>query len=121
MNYTVVDGAILSVGMWPQTEKTALPECIVKWKWLVEYLASGATSVPFASASSCSLCRIFLERDCVGCPVMVKTGEAGCVDTPYEEYCDEDDVKRALRFAKREVRFLRSLKKRKSRNEKVHT
>jgi hypothetical protein len=33
----------------------------------------------------CALCAMFLAVGCVGCPVMVHTGQPGCDGAPYED------------------------------------
>jgi hypothetical protein len=35
---------------------------------------------------SCSLCELFIERDCEGCPVHEHTKQAHCFGTPYTEF-----------------------------------
>lgn len=36
-------------------------------------------------ASNCALCRAYIDKDCVGCPVSARTGITGCGGTPYHK------------------------------------
>ena len=72
--------------------------------------------------SNCPLCGLFhirctpikINKCCEGCPVMERTGESGCFNTPYKKYIITIDKHRrshplAIEAAKEELEFLRSL------------
>ncbi len=91
----------------------ALKGSIEHW----ERLASGQRKEnENIGVSDCPLCVEFYQKDCIGCPVMAKTGEECCDSTPFK------DAWRAHRFelngfdslkfknaAKKELAFLKSL------------
>jgi len=88
-------------GPWPKTKRGALNDSIRKWEFLVENRAYNGTD-------TCALCYRYVEgveyeKKCKGCPVMAKTGKAGCLGTPWRAYPTKAQ-------AKRELAFLRSLK-----------
>lgn len=73
---------------------------------------------------SCPLCVLFYDNECVGCPIYEKNHKhRKCDLTPYEgttinhlrwmyaenEDLDEHYKKLTIRYAKREVKFLKSL------------
>mgnify|MGYP001564589755 CR=1 FL=1 len=119
IEYTVKEWGVIEVyGKFPKTKIAALRESIRKWKWLVRYLEDNSDyPIPHASIESCSLCDIFrYDRDeksiCAGCPVRERTGKALCEDTPidgYSKYSNNQNRKRSIHYAKREVEFLESL------------
>jgi hypothetical protein len=63
----------------------ALEASIQHWRENVEAVSFDDTAI---GPTACALCQIFWtkprEQQCVGCPVMMKTGKMGCVSTPYE-------------------------------------
>ena len=75
---------------------------------------------------SCELCRMFAKDGCGRCPVMTKSGQDGCMSTPWERACDAlcdwdecgqwaggNEIRNARgrfrRAASAEAKFLRSL------------
>ena len=88
-------------------------ESIKKW----EQIVSG--EMPDMGGENCPLCMEFADsifEMCKGCPVEQKTGEKGCVDTPYMEWLDASDeypfvadTPRLIALAQKELDFLRSL------------
>jgi hypothetical protein len=64
----------------------ALEKSIEHWKANVDAATPGDAKV---GGDHCALCEMFQDRpdekDCVGCPVMMRTGENGCRRTPYYE------------------------------------
>lgn len=97
---------------------SALRSSIAKWEANAQ-----VTSIFDAKifASSCPLCSLFLDLDCVGCPVYETTGCEQCKDTPWELAMwsrwklarDKSTPSPSLASfhtaAKREVAFLKSL------------
>jgi hypothetical protein len=55
--------------------------------------------------------KYFLDADCVGCPVYHYTGFEGCLFTPYENFVLADTNTEKLKYAKAELRFLKSRRK----------
>lgn len=60
------------------TREEAIARSIEKWR------AIAAGRRMDRGTSDCALCRLYLARGCVGCPVMERTGVAGCEAAPYE-------------------------------------
>lgn len=85
----------------------ALQESIRHWK----VMAKTGWEREKPLSGQCALCRLFLYRDCAGCPVNA-AGHRGCLATPYDDaYFHYDDGNRSgFRSAARlEVKFLKSL------------
>lgn len=93
----------------------ALKASIAHWKRLADGKARKDERV---GRRFCALCKLFnsdtkLEQ-CVGCPVMLKTGRSGCVSTPYSTannyfsaYGSKHKIFRAA--SELELEFLQSL------------
>ena len=96
----------------------ALKGSIKKWELIVA--GDGVDN----GNENCPLCVRFYSRQCAGCPVMEKTGESDCWDTPYMgEWWDarEKDesmhalfpavanTKSRIKAARAELRVLKSL------------
>lgn len=64
------------------TTLSALLASIRKWEANAQ-----VTSISDAKifASSCPLCSLFIDLDCVGCPVYETTGREQCEDTPWKQ------------------------------------
>ena len=60
---------------------------------------------------NCALCEEYSPKDCEGCPIREKTGKSDCADTPYFGYQDKMTKPAKLRWAKKELEFLKSLRK----------
>ena len=64
----------------------ALKGSIKKWEKIVD--GTGYDD----GAENCPLCHLFLrpwsnvEQDCIGCPVMAKSGSKYCNNTPYRQW-----------------------------------
>ncbi len=66
---------------------------------------------------NCPLCSLFYDDDCEGCPVMAKSKERYCRNTPYKVWADlcydtatwTADTTRKKAQATREINFLKSL------------
>jgi hypothetical protein len=63
----------------PETLK-ALKGSIRKWEKIV--LGTGRDE----GALNCPLCRLFIEDDCIGCPVFERTSKPACGDSPYGDW-----------------------------------
>ena len=95
----------------------ALKASIKKW----EKNASVTTMTELAQTricmQDCPLCAIFcIERgninNCLGCPIMMRSGKSGCRDTPYTSCFDErlkSNIQGFRDAAQCEVEFLQSL------------
>jgi hypothetical protein len=57
----------------------ALKGSIAKWEAIVD--GTGVDDGP----DNCPLCEIFYAKECIGCPVALKSGYPGCSNTPYED------------------------------------
>lgn len=53
----------------------------------------------------CALCTVFSKDVCIGCPIHYKTGEGGCVGTPYYDYTKNPTDENA----QKEVDFLKDI------------
>ena len=112
------------------TTRTALEESIAHWK----QLTANPLTWPIGMGS-CALCTMFraddIDIECADCPVMIRSGANFCHYTPYTDFFNyraevkaklaaEDlrlsersqvDHKRLVTLAKKEVSFLKSLRK----------
>lgn len=94
----------------------ALEESIAKWKRNAQAMAPGEY---LTGPDNCSLCVLFHEGCCEGCPVMARTGRDYCRFTPYNfaaTLCekwwmtgDPRDGQKARDAAREEAAFLESL------------
>ena len=68
------------------------------------------------NADACACCRLYLDRNCMGCPISEKTGSTLCTKTPYREAADaileyavvpsQENYEIARRACENEYRFL---------------
>lgn len=91
----------------------ALKQGIAKWKRLADGVGTKDENI---SSDQCSLCNLFFDGGCFGCPVYEKTKISGCHGTPYQEAYraarSSDWNLQSEKFkaaAKKEYLFLRSL------------
>ena len=61
--------------------KIALCKSIEHWydNWEVVQ----TNKLPHLGAKNCALCTIYIDNDCIGCPVFESSGLPGCAGTPY--------------------------------------
>lgn len=99
------------------TTLNALKQSIEKWE------RNAVVETPedlMMGPDSCPLCQLFWRGDCVGCPVMDRTGETYCDGSPYDDaefaavrwsLAPENESLRGEAHAasRAEVAFLRSL------------
>lgn len=114
VKFIIEDDKVKVVGRFPKrmSKKQALALSIEKWEMMVEYLEKHpATSHVWTDgAETCALCWKYLDGDlCYGCPVAEKTGFSGCESSPYYEYWEAHNNKDSLKYAKKELAFLKSL------------
>lgn len=102
-------------------ENILINRSINKWKEVRE-TKDWRSGLP---SSNCALCSAFLNgprRSCVGCPVWRMTGKELCLGTPYQEFRDcyenRPDEEMLDSIAKKEIEFLKSLKKENKAQEK---
>ena len=98
----------------------ALEESIERWKRIV-------SGEEHATTANYSLCSLFFENNCAGCPIKEKIGETQCNNTPYREFTHhinlthKDFIPPSLfyyrvycpeckRLAEKELKFLKSLR-----------
>lgn len=89
--------------------REALERSIQKWEELA------ATGDDKLGRNNCSLCDLFWNRHCTGCPVFESTGKSLCIGTPYEqvEHASRAELKcpeRVRVLAEQELMFLKSLR-----------
>ena len=75
--------------------KEALEGSIRHWEENLENAKRGMLERVSLSANDCSLCELFFQVDCRGCPVSNETLKKKCGGTPY--YAVENALK-AMRF-----------------------
>lgn len=100
---------LLFVGEEPTTQKEALDISIEKWMQIVDRLNKELLVHQEGGGATCGLCMLYCFdfRNCSMCPVKIKTGKAGCVGSPYENWIDDE----SLESAEAELEFLLNLKK----------
>ena len=54
---------------------------------------------------TCAACDAYQDTSCMECPINTHTGNTGCDETPYGEYCEKPCYNTALK----EMKFLLSL------------
>jgi hypothetical protein len=122
MKFFIKDGELTWTGKFPESKEKAIEASIQKWTAIAEYLSSKkATEVPYAVGhSSCALCRVYwddgdrVNPSCTTCPVRL-AGHNECSGTPciayedFEGYENSDARNKAAKYAKQEVKFLKSL------------
>ena len=64
---------------------SALENSIAHW---TQVLAAEDPSEIKLGVSACALCSLFLKRNCLGCPVMGRTRESLCRNTPLQAATD---------------------------------
>lgn len=105
---------------WPDSTAKALELSIQKWQNIVAGLeADELAIVECGAGETCALCRwtethSLRAWSCYGCPVRMKTGESGCIKTPWQDF---EKAQRTgnhgaqLKAARAELKFLISLRK----------
>jgi len=88
-----------------QAGEDALEISIQKWQDIVD--EKGIDE----QADNCALCEQEHGGVCGGCPVKQKTGKTDCRNSPYTKYCFAIKEFGKLRWAKKELEFLKSLRK----------
>jgi len=63
----------------------------------------------------CALCKLYIDDECVTCPIYKFTGSFGCLNTPYNAAYDTADFygldsKEFKKEARKELRFLKKVK-----------
>jgi len=95
----------------------ALKESIKKWEKILNEEGKDKGS------DNCALCKLFIKKKCIGCPVYTKTEIRNCGGTPYEDWLHHQannhlydflefyiiKCPECKRIAKRELEFLKSL------------
>ena len=89
----------------------AMRKSVKKWEFIAEWCESHDDSEFLADGgeNTCALCKLYLgetDRECVGCPILDRTGKIGCQETPYVNYRRSGGDSRV---ARREVAFLKTL------------
>lgn len=105
-------------------EKKAIKGSIKKWQKIVAYLkchksyndkVKRAIGRLERGAQNCPLCALY-SNDCITCPVVTRGKALNCGDTPFDRFGNEwaemfygKSLKVLTIFAKKEVKFLKSL------------
>jgi hypothetical protein len=82
-----------------KTTLKALKGSIAKWEAIVA--GTGHDN----GGDNCPLCKMFLYKECHGCPVNEETGRKFCHGSPYEKWNEYHSVG----HAQAELAFLKSL------------
>ena len=100
---------LVAEGRWPTTRKGAIRASVKKWETIVQWIEAHPRLWRLADgrADTCALCRYF--GACRRCPVMEVADAAQCTFTPYMDYYNAPRRAEALRAARDEVAFLKSL------------
>jgi len=93
--------------MMEQLTAYALELSIKKWEDLAQ-----DKDIEYEGSETCALCQVY-SKACEDCPVCQKTGKDGCAGSPYEDYLDDDPAEKRKKVARRQLRFLKSLRKKK--------
>ena len=87
----------------PAATLKALRGSIRKWEGIV-----AGTEEDYGE-DNCPLCKLFLKKDCEGCPVSARTGKGSCFGTPYRDTLRAFGKEAYDTAAQAEVDFLKSL------------
>lgn len=102
------DWIIVRTSPLPATIPEALEHSINKWEFIEEAVRTQFPDWPYDGAgSTCALCGVAVT--CGHCPVGI-AGHRGCAGTPFSQYCEARSPEEALRAAKAEIAFLKSLR-----------
>lgn len=103
--------------MMDDRTKVALEESIAHWR---KNAAAVNPEDVKMGASSCALCDLFYDKSCEGCPVVERTKQQLCANTPYHlaSYAfgfwrrrdEKEDKEIFLDAAQKELDFLISLR-----------
>lgn len=88
---------------------------IAKWQVATDYLAKYGDVLYVAGLlgpGSCGLCVRWHVARCVGCPVSASSGEAYCLETPFDVLNDADEIDHPITadMCRAELEFLKSLR-----------
>lgn len=99
----------------------AIEGSIKKWQKIVDYLSIKNNRAWYIGIidleqgeDNCPLCKLYPDKDCNGCPVILKTCRDNCIGSPYIDFHNAwavRNLKLARREAKAELKFLKSLRK----------
>ena len=122
MKFTNNDGVIELEGGFPEkmSLKQAFRYSVEKHEFILEELLAGRVVTDDGNCNTCALC-FYTEEiqdrcwemtcSCFACPILHKTGERGCEDTPYEKM--EEDRRQDGSFrvpnVRRQIKFLKAL------------
>lgn len=97
-------------GTWPQNKEQALELSIVKWETMLQGYKDDPSLIHINNQGTwtCALCRLYGAK-CDGCPVDV-AGYRQCKGTPYEGHVATENRVAAMKFAEKEIEFLKSLR-----------
>lgn len=102
--YSCPDAVISSKDM-------CLKQAIAKWETILEKLKLKYTIENFGR-KSCACCTIYHADDCIGCPIMKKSGLQWCKGTPFDNLSGIFEIAPTytnIYTATKEVEFLKSL------------
>lgn len=84
-----------------------LEVAILKWQDIVRGIGKDFKD------RNCALCEMYIRKMCKDCPIQIAnvSDAIGCEETPYADYCNASTAEARKEAAKREVEFLKSLRK----------
>jgi hypothetical protein len=109
---------LVFIGEEPNNDHEAIDISIEKWT----LLAQQEVPTNDMGDKTCGLCMLHIIKDCEGCPIFEKTGQAYCQGTPYFDYINAHnqyasgnlDYEPALyllkQHAQEELEFLQEIK-----------
>jgi hypothetical protein len=109
--FKVSKGSLMFNGHSPfySEESKAMSISIAKWITIVNHYSTSKKRIGDGAMSTCGLCMLFYNIDCVGCPIAIKSDDTYCDGTPYNHYCNANisrDTKEMLKAAVDELSFL---------------
>jgi len=60
-------------------------------------------------AENCPLCKLYIEKNCKGCPVSIATNRMNCDGSPYRLFDTDGEMYEHPVLAKAELMFLKAL------------
>lgn len=100
-------GSLYYDGEKPETPGVALALSEAKWEVIAEKAV-----IEDGGRTTCGLCMLYYDDNCGGCPIAEYTHTEYCHDTPYYEWIEN----KTKSNAKKELRFIRKVKKHHGKN-----
>lgn len=108
------DYELVAKDLNPKTKLQAVEASIAKHetivKWIEKQPPKSKVTLDGGNDKSCGLCKLYIDDDCVDCPIYAVSGQRQCHGTPYWDAEFATNASQKLKYEKREVEFLKKVK-----------